>query len=670
MNEILTPADDTITQVDLVWQGRLDALVRGECSEDDFMDELSSCRDTGPDSAWSVAALLHQRYRRGQMPAELFRSIESKIEQRKLATLDDGTTIHFSPALAAPRVMTPRISPTAADPVLQPASPGNTLEPAAAAGETQGAAVESALPVPEIGCVLRSRYILESRLGGGGMGTVFKATDRYRSDLPEGNRYVAIKFLHENIDSRPELVSNLRREFHCAQALSHPNVVKVYELDQDGGVAFFTMEFLEGKLLSGVIGELNGLTLPRSDAWRIILEVGAGLAHAHARNVIHADLKPQNIMITDSGEVRILDFGASSAVTHRHSADEESRKSNSTALTPAYACCELLDGQQADPRDDLYALACLSYELLAGEHPFQRRRSTEARELGLVAGRPPGLTEQQWRALAMGLAWGREDRSISVFEWIAWLNPPATAAGRLAGSVARTHERSLQRITSSLRAAAALALLLLAANLWLWSSHQSFERKLGGTTAVAKIPANSPIIPDPAPAPAATPESAPATVSVAASATATVAAPAAASAPAPVAAPTAPPQTARPDAASSALRNEKINSISIANATYKVRPRQKFAEIRVRRSSGSVGKTSFVWWTEPFSAVAGVDYVPQAPITQLLSAETRMASLFIRVGSHASRKHSAMFYVVIGEPSKGVSLGRVARTAVLLPPSR
>ena len=646
MNEIITPVDDTITQVNLVWQGRLDALVRGECSEDDFMDQLSNCREAGPDSAWSVAALLHQRYRRGQMPAALFRSIKAKIAQRELATLDDGTTIHFSPVFAAPRVITQRIRPAATDPVLEAASPGDTVEAAAAAGATQGTALDGASPVPEIGSVLRSRYILESRLGDGGMGTVFKATDSYRSDLPEGNRHVAIKFLHENIDDSPEVVSNLRREFHCAQTLSHPNVVKVYELDQDGGVAFFTMEFLEGKLLSAVIGDLNGLTLPRSDAWRIILEMGAGLAHAHARNVIHADLKPQNIMITESGEVRILDFGASSAVARRHPGAPEVRKSNSTALTPAYACCELLDGQQADPRDDLYALACVSYELLAGEHPFQRRRSTEARELGLVARRPQGLTEQQWQALAMGLAWCREDRFISVLEWIARLKPQARAAPRSAGSPARNSDRSLKRTTSTLRAIAALAVALLGANLWVWLSHRSLEGKVSGTATVATIPAISPIIPDPAPAPAPLemPEQGAQTPPA--------------------------PQTAKPNGASSALRKEKINSISISEDTYRVGPRQNFAEIHVRRSAGTGGKTSFVWWTEPYSAVAGIDYVPQTPITQLLSAETRMTSLFIRVGSHAARRHSAMFYVVIGKPTNGVSLGRVARAAVVLPPTR
>ena len=155
--------------------------------------------------------------------------------------------------------------------------------------------------------MLRDRYVLEKRLGSGGMGTVFKALDRYRADLPPANQYVAIKILHEKSDNREELLANLRREFYCTQRLSHRNIVKVYELDRDGELDFFTMELLEGDLLSSVTERLQPLPMARPYAWAIIREIGAGLAHAHARNVVHGDLKPHNIMITQSGEVRILD---------------------------------------------------------------------------------------------------------------------------------------------------------------------------------------------------------------------------------------------------------------------------------------------------------------------------------------------------------------------------
>ena len=119
-------------------------------------------------------------------------------------------------------------------------------------------------------------------LGRGGIGTVFKALDRYRCDLPEGNRHVAIKFLNKKTDGA-QLLSNLRREFFCAQALAHPNIVKVYELELDGDAAFFTMELLEGELLSDLTARLGPTPIPRTMAWTTIREIGAALAHKGER---------------------------------------------------------------------------------------------------------------------------------------------------------------------------------------------------------------------------------------------------------------------------------------------------------------------------------------------------------------------------------------------------
>jgi len=748
MNETLPLIDETVPEVDLQWQQRVDELVRGECSEDAFMDYVLNLREAGSNTAWNVIALLDQRYRRGQLPAQTFRSIESKIAQNELADLDYGTTIDLPPAAPSPHAATP--TPPMATPGLQTAA------------ATPRASADPAATVPEVGSTLRHRYVIESRLGTGGMGTVFKALDHYRCDLPEANRHVAIKFLHHRINGRPEILSDLRREFYCAQALAHPNIVKVYELDQHDGAVFFTMEFLEGELLSGVIERLDRRRMSRSSAWTLIQAIGAGLAHAHSRNVVHADLKPNNIMITSLGEVRILDFGAASSPDrHRPSADAN-QKSNSTALTPAYASCELLDGKPADPRDDLYALACVSYELLTGEHPFERRRSTEARDLGLVARQPEGLTRAQWNTLAQGLSWRREDRSISVADWLARLNPPADASNKLtvplevqsaAEPASRTptsapaptqaptpaaastraptpaptsapaptpaatstpastraptpaatstpastrapapaatstpastraptrppksasvpKSASAANSTSTpLRVLAALAVVVLGFGLWLLLNRRSIEATPVPTTTAAEPSANSPISPDvfapqplsPQPMYFGTLLSAGDYASANDSSTM--------DAPARVAQTTAGSQTAKPDAADPEPRKARINGISLSAGVYRVRPRQNFAELHVYRTPCSAGSSSFVWWTEAASAAAGVDYAPQARITQLLPAGTRAASLFVRLLPSASRTHSAVFYVVIGEPGNGASLGRVARTAVILPAS-
>jgi serine/threonine protein kinase len=652
MSVFSTNPDEIAPQANVAWQWQLDALLSGECSEDEFMDGLSNSSDADADSAWNVVALLDQRYRLGQVPIDLFRSIESKIARRELSAQDSGNTIEFEPNLAVPRVTTQRLASEA--PIDSASDPSTS-------------------PGVEIGRVLRNRYVLEDRLGRGGIGTVFKALDRYRCDLPEGNRHVAIKFLNKKIDGA-QISSNLRREFFCAQALSHPNIVKVYELDLDGDVAFFTMELLDGERLSDLIERLSPLTISRAFAWTIIRELGAALVHAHSRNVAHGDLKPQNVMITKSGEVRLLDFGASSALPRQISGTDATPGISTTAFTPAYASCELLEGQNADPRDDLYALACLSYELLSGKHPFERRRSSEARDEGMLARRPPGLTSRQWETLRKGLAWNRQDRSMTARDWIAGL-----AAARVASSSLRPpHSTPARRAAAALFVVVSVSIILGLAG-WAFFRVASFDRRTGGSAAVTAPPATAaPVAQDvvvPAAispiAPAAISPIVPAAISPIAQAAISPIVPAAISPIAQAAAPISNTAMERRPGLSSAGEDlakgtHDPNRISISADGHRMRRGQNFAEIHVRRSSGSEGDTSFVWWTEPSTGEPGVDYVAQDRTTQWLPRGKRAASLFVRLIPNPSRNHPAVFYVVIGEPGNGASLGR-ARTAVELP---
>jgi serine/threonine protein kinase len=476
------------------------------------------------------------------------------------------------------------------------------------------------LPI-EIGRVLRDRYVLVERLGSGGKGSVYKALDRYRSDLPEAQKFVAIKILHAAAN-RGELLANLRREFYVTQMLSHRNIVNVFELDRDGDVDFFTMEFLQGELLSRVLGRLQPLSLSRPQAWAIIREIGSALEYAHARNAVHADLKPQNIMITDQGEVRILDFGLSSA-------------------TPAYASCELLDGRPPDPRDDIYAFACLSYELLAGAHPFQRRRSTVARDFGVVPSRPAGLTRQQWRALTMGLSWHRAGRSISVRAWLTKMN-----AERMAGSLPGAHD--LQSAPAKpqparySRAAALFAVLLICITVW-GSVTGLAGRKINGDGAVPAAAASAQINS----VPVATAER----LELPAVDTQSQAA-----------------NQAKRDADRTRLPTVPTESPVVSVGSYTVRSGERFAEIRVHRSSRSDSDTPFVWWTEAASAKPGIDYVQQGKAIQSIPKGKSSTSFFVKLVPKASRTQPEVFYIAIATAGLSASSGQVARAAVWLPP--
>jgi eukaryotic-like serine/threonine-protein kinase len=475
-----------------------------------------------------------------------------------------------------------------------------------------------------IGEVLCGRYVIESQLASGGMGTVYKALDQSRSEHTAADAYVAIKVLHENTRTRSDLLAKLRREFYCAQALNHRSVVKVYELDLHQ-FPFFSMELIDGESLPSLMQKFHPLPLPRAYACAVIREVGEGIAHAHDRRVIHSDIKPQNIMVTNSGEVRILDFGTSG---------------ETTALTPAYASCELLEGREADPRDDLFALACLSYELLAGEHPFQHRRSTEARTLKIAPSRPPGLSGRQWRALTRGLAWDRADRPASLRDWLADLD-----LGREPlGPIPQPEDAHAPLLTRSGVASALIALLAVTL--------------VGGVTwAVLSRPKPAPIVADAATDAEAEPpiiaDSAPADADI-------------------DDAPPAAKATAAPKAGlktqNAARPLDKTERIGMVAGSYSFRGGEKFAEIRVHRSTGSKATTSFEWWTEPATALAGTDFAPQAPTTVFFPAGIRTVSLFIKLLPNASRKRTALFYVVLGNTSGGSALNSASKASISLHP--
>ena len=507
----------------------------------------------------------------------------------------------------------------------------------------------------EIGRVLRDRYVLVERLGSGGRGTVFKALDRYRADLPEAQQYVAIKILHRTAANREEMLANLRREFYRTQMLSHRNIVNVFELDRDGDVDFFTMEFLEGELLSRVMERLQPSPMSRPQAWAIIREIGSGLAYAHARNVVHADLKPHNILISHSGEVRILDFGSSSTSAGQSPEDRLRPRNAFSSVTPAYACCELLDGRPPDPRDDLYAFACLSYELLAGAHPFQRRRSTEARDLGIVPGRPPELRRQQWQALRMGLSWHRAGRSISVRAWLDKLNAGRTAAGQLP----RVHDLEsapgILRPATSLRATALFAVLLICVTIWV-SVARMAGRQISGGDGLPTVATVAPLDTGPV---STTESSAPPGKLLAASMTMGTQSQ--------VVNQSQVPNAVKRDTYRSKLPSALNNPIVVSARDYRVRSGERFAEIRVHRSARLGDDTPFAWWTEAASAKPGIDYVHQGKVIQTFPKGKNSTSFFVKLVPKASRTRPEVFYIAIAEAGRGTSSGQVARAAVWLP---
>ena len=290
-----------------------------------------------------------------------------------------------------------------------------------------------------LGTVLKERFILEEEIGRGGMGTVFKARDLRKEEAQDRDPFVAVKVLNEDFRKHPESFKALQREAKKSQALAHPNVATVFDFDRDGSNVFLVMELLEGRSLLSLIESRAGLGLPRSEVLRIIHAAGAALSHAHKKGVIHSDFKPANVIRTFDGTIKVLDFGiaraflpATDGTSHTTRFDVSALR----ALTPAYASPEMLLGQSADPRDDVFALACVTYELLAGRHPFGYANAVTAQREGAKLIPIENVHRKTWRALQHALALTRAERTASVAEFLKQLEPAHPISARLLGVAA------------------------------------------------------------------------------------------------------------------------------------------------------------------------------------------------------------------------------------------
>lgn len=290
----------------------------------------------------------------------------------------------------------------------------------------------------EIGSVIKNRFVLETELGRGGMGVVYKVRDLRKEEAQDRNPFVALKILSEEFRTNPDSFIALQRESKKSQELAHPNIVTVYDFDRDGGQVYMTMEFMEGKPLSVLLKEHSFDLKSLHDRWQIIKQIAVALAYAHEKNIIHLDLKPGNIFVKKDNTVKVLDFGIARAVKNK---DQTQTAEDMTvfdagklgALTPSYASCEMLENEEPDFSDDVYSLACVAYEVLTGRHPFNKIPATHARFNKMSVEPVDGLTKKQLNALKHALQFKRKDRTATVNQFLAETNlVESQASGNLA----------------------------------------------------------------------------------------------------------------------------------------------------------------------------------------------------------------------------------------------
>lgn len=695
-----------------VLSGWLNEYSAGRCERADMQTSFLEICKSNPEAPWDALALLDQYQRRGRIDAALARSLKSDIAQlvfgasnqtegprepaprsQNAANTTGSGWRKQSPLQreAAPRpppepVADPTLyrrdfdPPTRPPPRIRAAPADQTLIATPARVATAAPATPVALATP--GSILRDRYELLEIIGRGKVGNVYKAFDRHRSHLPGPARYVAVKVLRSKYQDQPEAIAELERESYEAQSLSHPNIVSVFDLDRHNDTYFIVMELLEGELLSSVLRWLDGRPLARARAMSVVGTIGGALAHAHQRNIVHADLKPANVMVTNSGELKLLDFGFARRHVLEPWISDSAADDTAPSVTPAYASSERVNGEEPHSSDDVYSLACIAYELLSGAHPFGGRSAPLARAHGRDPARIPGLTNKQWYALQNALCWTRAERRIDVVELTAALGcpPPAQHVGSPQELIAAAGKAG-GGSTIWVVIGAILTLAVLAAIAWSQfgdligarfddirtqinslintnsgtetqspaAATEGLARDAPGDTGIRESDSAAPAPVTPAPAPSATgqPQASP-----------------------PLAA--APKTLARSvpvsptDEQADTSTGGAVGTVEFEKDTFVATESDGTVRLSVKRTGSTKRPAKFRWTLHSNSAEAGADFAAIGPDIEEIPAGVRTAVLTIPLVNDGLVENTELFLVELSQVEGGPAIGEQARAAVII----
>ncbi|QYZ67410.1 MAG: serine/threonine protein kinase [Gammaproteobacteria bacterium (ex Lamellibrachia satsuma)] len=415
------------------FRAALDDFFTGRLDLEGLLGRLDAQLLLNPESRTELTALLEELQHSNRIPTQIVTSLRVRLDQYAQPAQDaagEETRIHSD--LEADRLppIPDEATRIAGTPTPSP-SPAAQTWSAPAPHQASGRAAH-----PLVGDTLNGRFVLEDEIGRGGMGVVYLAKDLRKEEARDREPYVAIKVLNEAVQQNSDAFIALQREAKKAQRLAHPNVATVYDFDRDGDTVYMTMELMQGESVEHLIKRIRPSGLPMEKALPIIEGMAHGLAYAHKKDIVHADFKPGNAFILQNGEIKVLDFGIARAFKPPGQSSGDATVFDPAkweALTPAYASCEMFDQAAPDPRDDIYALGCVSYELLTGHHPFDKLPANQARGRKLIPKPIPGLSRQLNQALAHSLAFERSERTPDLEQFLQELKGGSGANLKLRG---------------------------------------------------------------------------------------------------------------------------------------------------------------------------------------------------------------------------------------------
>ena len=268
------------------------------------------------------------------------------------------------------------------------------------------------------GSILRDRFLLQREVSGGSMGVVYKALDRRLAEVEGVDPWVAIKVLNPKLSRNAQALRAIQQEAAKGRCLAHDNIVRFVDFDREDDLYFLVMEWIDGRSLAQVLDDPDCGRMDVGNVQDVVGQLGNALEYAHRCGVVHADVKPGNVMLTDSGKVKLIDFGVARVRQQQQINAGNFNPGVLGAATPAYSSMQVLTGEEPVPSDDVFSLACLVYRMIAGYRVFGPRNAAEAAEAGMTPQQPQGLSDAQWAALKKALSFTRVTRFASAREFV------------------------------------------------------------------------------------------------------------------------------------------------------------------------------------------------------------------------------------------------------------